>query len=802
MAISFRSLRPQRRAKPASRAPERGQGRRNQTRASRLGSGARGHSQRDHSRRGHSQRGKPERTTEPEFDLDSQDARFWRRRHLRAAIAVPRSRLLVVWLILMVGMLGLVFNLMRLQLFEGSLLQARAKAQQTISLSAAIPRRPMIDREGTVLAIDKPTYTLYAHPILFQQQKETVAVSLSPILNKPLDQTLQLLNQSDSGIRLMESMSEDLANQVRQLELDGLELIPQQERLYPQQDLFANIVGYVNVDRQGQAGLEYSQEEQLARSLPEMQISRSGDGTVMPIGIPSEFAQNDDLQLQLTLDSRIQRATRFALKQQTTKYGAKRGVVIVMDVRDGSILSMASEPSFDANKYYKTDLETLRDWVVTDVYEPGSTFKPINIAIALESGAVKATDKFFDEGAIQIGEWPIQNSDYESAGSRGMLSVSEILQYSSNVGMVHVMQKLNPGVFYGWLERLKLGEITGIDLPFEAPGQVKKYTQFTSVRIEPATTAFGQGFSLTPIKMAQLHGTLANGGKLITPHVVAGLVDSKGKLKWQPDRPQPKQVFSAKTTKAVMEMMEQVVESGTGQPAQIPGFRIAGKTGTAQKASQYGGYSKSRITSFIGILPVEAPRYAVLAVVDEPQGDDAYGSTVAAPIVKEVMEALIASERIAPSQPDQIGAESEEVSSLPPTVREAIDFRDQINHLAESTESDQPLRPSDAPQLETPASSVETAELDSPDSLATESEVASEDLLPEDAAEALAAEDAREASAELAEDPASSDEASSRAELPPDESSDLGSELEAVSEPPIQVAEEPTEPASEDAVSY
>ncbi len=670
-------------------------------------------------------------------------------RRTRASIAVPRSRLLVVWLILMTGMVGLMFNLMRLQIFQGDLLQSRAKDQQTIFINAETPRRPIVDREGNVLAIDKPTYTLYAHPKLFQQQKETVAVSLAPILNKSLEQTLQLLNQGPSGIRLMDSMSEDQANQIRQLELDGLELLPQQERLYPQQDLFASIVGYINIDRQAQAGLEYSQEEHLARALPELEISRAGDGSVLPTGPASELAQNDDLQLKLTLDSRIQRAARFALKQQTTKYGAKRGVVIVMDVRDGSILSMASEPSFDANKYYKADLEALRDWVITDVYEPGSTFKPINIAIALEAGVVKPTDKFFDEGKIQIGEWPIQNSDYELVGTRGTISLSEILQYSSNVGMVHVMQRLSPGMFYGWLEKLKLGEVTGIDLPFEVPGQVKKYSDFTNVRVEPATTAFGQGFSLTPIKLIQLHGTLANGGKLVTPHVVQGLVDSQGKLKWQPEHAKPEPVFSAATTKTVLEMMEEVVDQGTGQPAQIPGFRIAGKTGTAQKASQYGGYSQARITSFVGILPVDAPRYAVLAVVDEPQGDDAYGSTVTAPIVKAVMEALIASERIPPTQPDQVG--QDEVSTLP-SLREAIDFRNQINHdaphLSEPAQPGAPIQPTAPVASEfDPESSPETAGLetnsleaaspeaaDSPDSQSAPVQVANQP----DAAEAEA----------------------------------------------------------------
>ncbi|XQQ05608.1 MAG: peptidoglycan D,D-transpeptidase FtsI family protein [Leptolyngbya sp. IPPAS B-1204] len=615
---------------------------------------------------------------EPNPEFLYKGSRSQRRLRLETAIA-PKPRLLLVWVILMIGMVGLSLNLFRLQVLQGDILQERAKAQQTIALSAALPRRPIVDREGNVLAIDKPIYTLYAHPILFEQQRETIAVALASILNKPMEQLLAQISETESGIRLAEALPEDKAKQIRQLHLDGLELLQQQERLYPQQELFANIVGYVNADRQAQAGVEYSQDEQLIRSAPEMRIRRSGDGSVIPLGLPKNLVQYDELQLQLTLDSRLQRATRYALKQQMQKYSAKRGVVIVMDVQDGSILALASEPTFDANQYYNTDQETLRDWVVTDVYEPGSTFKPINLAIALESGAVKPNDVFIDEGAIRIGEWPIQNSDYDSVGARGPVTVTEILQNSSNVGMVHVMQRLKPGVFYGWLERLKLGEPTGIDLPFESSGQVKPYSQFTTVRVEPATTAFGQGFSLTPIKLIQLHSTIANGGKLVTPHVVKGMVDTQGKLKWQPEHPKPQPVFTPKTTEAVLKMMEQAVLNGTGQVAQIPGFRIAGKTGTAQKASQYGGYSRARITSFIGILPVEAPRYAVLAVVDEPQGDDAYGSTVAAPIVKEVMEALIASERIPPTKPDDVGLES----VLPEDIQDSIDFHHPINPLAE-----------------------------------------------------------------------------------------------------------------------
>jgi cell division protein FtsI (penicillin-binding protein 3) len=229
--------------------------------------------------------------------------------------------------------------------------------------------------------------------------------------------------------------------------------------------------------------------------------------------------------------------------------------------------------------------------------------------------------------------------------------------------MVQVMQRLQPADYYNWLKKLGLGQSVGVDLPFEAKSQIKSQKQFVTYPIESATTSFGQGFSITPIQLAQLHAALANGGKLVTPHVVRGLFDAKGQPDSQPTLPAPRQIFSPETTKTVLEMMETVVTQGSGKTAEIPGYRIAGKTGTAQKASSKGGYYKDAyITSFVGILPVESPQYVVLAVVDEPKprkkGELIFGSTVAAPVVKSVMDAIISMERMPPTQPRVIATPS------------------------------------------------------------------------------------------------------------------------------------------------
>ncbi|MBD2167825.1 penicillin-binding protein 2 [Calothrix membranacea FACHB-236] len=563
------------------------------------------------------------------------------------AIPNTRTRLLITWGLLMAAGLGLAINLYQLQIVNGTKLTEKARKQQMVNLRPFMPRRPVIDRGNNLLAIDRPVYTVFAHPKLFDKSNEEIAQRLAPILNKDVADLVKIFESKKSGITLTPALPEELADRFMRLNLNGFEFVQKYARFYPQEDIAADVVGYVNLDRRGQAGVEYSQEKLLERSVQTVRLSRAGNGALMPDHAPDGFLHFDDLQLQLTIDSRLQRAARSALKQQMEKFGAKRGGVIVMDAADGSLLALVSQPSYNPNQYSKADISLFKNWTVADLYEPGSTFKPLNVAIALENGVIKSDDVFNDPGSIQVTDRTIKNAQNKSYGR---INIAEILQHSSNIGMVQIIQRLQPNIYYNWLERLGLGQSIDTDLPFEVGSRLKSQEEFISTPIEPATTSFGQGFSLTPLQLVQMHGALANGGKLVTPHVVKGLIDSKGQMHYLPNRPMPRQIFSPATTQRVVEMMETVVANGSGKAAQIPGYRIAGKTGTAQKASASGGYQVgARITSFVGILPVEAPRYVVLALVDEPKGENAYGSTVAAPIVKAVMEALIPIEQIPPS---------------------------------------------------------------------------------------------------------------------------------------------------------
>ncbi|MEL6937909.1 MAG: penicillin-binding protein 2 [Cyanobacteria bacterium J06598_1] len=557
----------------------------------------------------------------------------------------PRLRLISVWLVLIAGMLGLTGRLAYLQLMIGSDLKTIAKEQQAIQTTPRASRRQMIDRQGNVVAMDRVLYTLYVHPMLFKQSPEEVATALGSVLEPDAlggdtQALVTLFGEQASGIKLPAEITEETAKRLRELRLDGLDLLPSPQRIYPQGELFAQVTGYTDLEGVPKEGIELSLGSQLA--YPELSSAEAA---------ALQLVTRDDQQMKLTLDSRLQRIAQENLAATVAEYNAKRGAVIVMDSRTGELLTLAVAPTYDPNQYYDAEIEYFKNWAVSDLYEPGSTFKPINVAIALETGTISPNETIYDEGKIQIGEWPIQNVDFKYVGGRGAISVTDVLRYSSNVGMVHIMETLQRSTYYEWLEKLGIGGKTGIELPGEVNGQIKARSQFVGSAVEAATTSFGQGFSLTPLQLVQLHGTLANGGNLVTPHVVKGLLDEQGELTWTPEHTEPQRVFSEETTRQVLAMMEEVVSDGTGAAAKVDGYQIAGKTGTAQKATEYGAYGNQRITSFVSIAPVSDPRYVVLAVVDEPQGENAYGGTVAAPLVKKMLESLVVLEGIAPDEP-------------------------------------------------------------------------------------------------------------------------------------------------------
>ncbi len=560
-------------------------------------------------------------------------------------------RLLLVWLVLVTGGLGLAWRLYQLQVIRGEELARLARQQQSYTFRPYIPRRTVVDSRGNVIALDKLVYKVYVHPIMLKEDKALVAEKLANILKRNKNEILKLLNSRKTGVVLAQSVSEEEGLAIRQLGLEGIDLERRYSRFYPQGELFADVIGYTDTEHKGQAGIEYSLEKQLERDLSRIElkamltVKKDGTGAIIPATLPEGIVKLDDLQLQLTLDSRIQRAARDALKAQVKKFNAKRGAVIVMDVHTGEIISLVCEPTYDPNRYSLYDFALYKNWTVTDSYEPGSTFKPINLAIALDEGVITPTSMVLDAPSIIVDGWPISNA---SKSGKGWVTVTKALEDSSNTAMIYTMRKIPRQKYYERLRDLGIDGLMGTDLPFEATGYLKPKEIFTARDIEPAVSAFGQGFSLTPLKLVQLHAALANGGKMVIPHVVKGLVNSQGEIKWANKWP-TRQIFKPESARAVVKMMQSVVENGTGKTAKIEGYYIGGKTGTAQKHDGRGRYKiDGKITSFVAILPSTNPRFVILAVVDEPKGGNTFGSTVAAPVVKEVMTALIRTYGIPP----------------------------------------------------------------------------------------------------------------------------------------------------------
>jgi cell division protein FtsI (penicillin-binding protein 3) len=431
---------------------------------------------------------------------------------------------------------------------------------------------------------------------------------------------------------------------VRDLAISGLDLEAYPQRIYPQGPLFSNVVGFLNLERVPQAGLEQSRDRDLRRQETTLSMRRGADGTPLPDGIRAGSLYGDDLRLQLTLDARLQQVAQQALAKQVKQWRGKRGVALVMDASNGEMLALASTPGYDPNRFWSYNPGVFREWSVQDLYEPGSTFKPINLALALQEKAITPDGQVNDVGQLTIGGWPIFNND---RSAHGLIDFATVLQVSSNVGMVQAMSRVKRDRFWHWLHTFGIDGVPDTDLPGAVAGQLKSRAEFTGSPIEPATAAFGQGFSLTPLKLIQLHGMLANGGRLVSPHITRGL--RSGDALASTGAPSGVQLLDPAVTRQVIAWMETVVAKGTAKGLSIPGYRLGGKTGTAQKAHNGVYIPGARICSFVAVLPVENPRYVVLVVVDEPQGGNAYGSTVALPVARQIVEALLVLEKVPPS---------------------------------------------------------------------------------------------------------------------------------------------------------
>jgi cell division protein FtsI (penicillin-binding protein 3) len=498
-------------------------------------------------------------------------------------------------------------------------LSARAVSQQVQNVDDPAQRGTIYDRNGVELAVSEDSTTVFANPL---QIKDPVKVAgrLASLMGMNEDDLLRKLSDRSTGfVYLRRKMDPTAGERVAKLKIPGIGTTTEPKRVYPQGYLASQVLGLVGTDNDGLSGLEYSQDESLRGQDGERRLVKDALGKTVSV-VETERSKAGE-NLHLTLDARIQERTEAVLAEVGQTYTPQGATAVVMDPRSGEILALANWPRVDANNIEGAPAYARQNRAIQANYEPGSTFKAFTVSGAMEEHLVQPGTTLSVSPTITVADRTVGEA-HEGGG--GIKSVAQILKESSNVGSVMIGLKLGAKRFDKWVRRFGFGRPTGVDLPGEEGGIVLRPEHYSGSSM--GNMPIGQGIAVTPMQMATAYTAIANHGVMRQPYVVKG------------DQPPPKRVLTRRTAEQVSHMLEGVLgPGGTAQEAQVEGYTLAGKTGTAEKAIK-GGYSKTDfIASFIGFAPATNPRLLVAVMVDTPRGD-IYGGTVAAPAFERIME--------------------------------------------------------------------------------------------------------------------------------------------------------------------
>jgi cell division protein FtsI/penicillin-binding protein 2 len=528
-----------------------------------------------------------------------------------------------------------------LQVIRGAELEAMASKQHRETIVIPAGRGTIYDRTGEPLAIGEQATTVYADPKLVTDAR-TVAVKAAKTLGVDADTLYPTLRDRASRFVYVERKADPVgAAALQKLGLAGLGFYPEEHRVYPQGSVGAHVVGYAGTDNEGLEGLERSLNKKLVGRPGYEVVVRDPNGRA--IDVVSSRDERPGKNVVLTLDHQIQAAAEQLLASKVNQWNAKGATAIVMDTHTGAILAMANAPMFDANRFGSAQASARRNRAVTDLYEPGSTFKIVTIAAALEDNVVSPLTSFWLQPTIQVADRVIHEAHIRGPES---MTVRQILAESSNVGTITIARdRLGGGELASWIDRFGFGKVTGIDYPGESAGIVLPYEKWSGSTI--GTVPIGQGIAVTPLQMVSAYAAIGGGGILPRPYLVEKIGGKRVK------HADGRRVVSKGTAERMMSMFRSVVLEGTGSEAAIPGYTVAGKTGTAQKAEN-GRYVKKYVASFVGLVPAKKPRLAILVMVDEPQGD-AYGGVVAAPIFRDIARFALQYLEVPPDAPETRG---------------------------------------------------------------------------------------------------------------------------------------------------
>ena len=507
----------------------------------------------------------------------------------------------------------------------------RMKAKNQRRASSFILRGDIYDRNGIKLAGDTIFYDIFARRADYAHEPEELAKILSPILKISQVNLTEKLKRKDPMISLKKQVDRQTYSQIAKLRLREIPMDPKNIRVYPQGALASHVLGYYNADAGVSAGVEYTARETLEHVENKARIEKTPRGNIIydiNTNAVEALKPQKGQNITLTIDTAIQHICEKELNKAITKFKAARGAVIVMNPRNGEILAYAVYPFFDPNKFKDATYLQTKNWTLTDVFPPGSTFKAITVACAMETGKINKYTKVNDTGKIKVGWWTIENYDYKRHPNPGLIDLVYLFEHSSNVGSVLVAQKMTSPEFHEMLKRFGFGEKTGIDLPGESVGLLKAPNKWDSS--DHATMSYGYGTSVTAIQMVSAMAAIANDGVKVTPHVI----------KYSPEEEAQKvkrvQVMTPEHAKAVTELLTKSVNRGHTLLRE-GNYNIAAKTGTSRKPKENGaGYTNKLYTSAIGYLPASDPQVLIYVIVDSAQGYEIWGNTVAVPIFREV----------------------------------------------------------------------------------------------------------------------------------------------------------------------
>ncbi len=551
------------------------------------------------------------------------------------AVPLGRGRRYIILLLLLCGFGVVLFRLATLQVLQAAELTVKADRQHQKTVSLEGVRGTIVDRHGKMLAMNLEVPSVFGVPTVLDSPAKT-ARALSPVLHVRADELERKLRQDRGFVWLARKLDPEQGHRLERMP-EGIGIVLEGRRFYPKGPLLSHILGFTGMDGEGLEGIERRYESHLHGEKRVTVMQRdAANRTVFPRELSSEQSPAPGHQLVLTIDEVIQYIVEKELEEAVTRAEAKSGTMIVLDPSTGALLASAVSPRFDPNAVSALKPDRWRNRALTDAYEPGSTMKAILAAAAIEERVMKPdTLVFGEQGRMAIGNTMIH--DHEKLG---WLSFAQVIQKSSNIGAAKTGMALGEQRFYRYLQSFGFGERTEIDLPGEAAGLLKHPREWGGRTL--ASISMGQEIGVTPMQMVSAVAAIANNGVLMRPYVVSEIRDAQGQILKEVLPHVKRQVISPEAARTVTTILEGVVTDGTGGKAAIAGFRVAGKTGTAQKIDpRTRRYSASQfVGSFVGYVPANNPRLAMIVVIDEPRGE-AWGGTVAAPVFSRVGEQVL-----------------------------------------------------------------------------------------------------------------------------------------------------------------